>query len=55
MVAFIEPVMLLFIGVLIGGIALAVIVPIYQLVEAYNSLRRRRSSFEKKSLKSKVI
>ena len=32
MVAFIEPVMLLFIGVLIGGIALAVIVPIYQLV-----------------------
>ena len=32
MVAFIEPVMLVFIGVLIGSIALAVIVPIYQLV-----------------------
>ena len=32
MVAFIEPVLLLLIGVMIGGIALAVIVPIYQLV-----------------------
>ncbi|MBI4991750.1 MAG: type II secretion system F family protein [Candidatus Harrisonbacteria bacterium] len=32
MVAFIEPIMLLFIGVLIGSIALAVVVPIYQLV-----------------------
>ncbi len=32
LVAFIEPVLLLFIGVLIGTIALAVIVPIYQLV-----------------------
>ena len=32
LVAFIEPVLLLFIGVLIGGIALSVIVPIYQLV-----------------------
>ena len=32
LVAFIEPLLLLFIGVLIGGIALAIIVPIYQLV-----------------------
>jgi type IV pilus assembly protein PilC len=32
MVAFIEPVLLLFIGVLIGTIALAIIIPIYQLV-----------------------
>lgn len=32
LVAFIEPVLLLFIGVLIGGIAISVIVPIYQLV-----------------------
>ncbi len=32
MVAFIEPILLLFIGVLIGTIALAIIIPIYQLV-----------------------
>ena len=32
MVAFIEPVLLLMIGLLIGTIALSVIVPIYQLV-----------------------
>lgn len=32
LVAFIEPVLLLFIGVLIGTIALAIIIPIYQLV-----------------------
>lgn len=32
LVSFIEPLLLLFIGVMIGGIALAIIVPIYQLV-----------------------
>jgi len=32
MIAFIEPILLLFIGVLIGTVALAVIVPVYQLV-----------------------
>jgi type II secretory pathway component PulF len=32
LVAFIEPILLLFIGVLIGTIALAIIIPIYQLV-----------------------
>ncbi|NCN53082.1 type II secretion system F family protein [Candidatus Wolfebacteria bacterium] len=31
-VAFIEPILLLFIGIMIGAIALAIIVPIYQLV-----------------------
>ncbi len=34
LVSFVEPVLLLFIGVMIGGIALAIIVPIYQLVGA---------------------
>ncbi len=32
LVAFIEPILLLFIGILIGTIALAIIIPIYQLV-----------------------
>lgn len=32
MISFLEPILLLFIGVVIGGIALSIIVPIYQLV-----------------------
>lgn len=35
LVTFIEPIMLLFIGIVIGTIALAVIVPIYQLTSAF--------------------
>lgn len=35
LVAFLEPVLLLFIGVIIGGIALAIIIPIYQLTTQF--------------------
>lgn len=35
LVSFLEPVLLLFIGGVIGGIALAIIVPIYQLITAF--------------------
>lgn len=35
LVSFLEPMLLLFIGVIIGGIALSIIVPIYQLITAF--------------------
>jgi type II secretory pathway component PulF len=34
-VAFIEPAMLVILGVIIGGIALSLIVPVYQLVSQF--------------------
>jgi len=35
LVSFIEPVMLVLIGVIVGTIALAVIVPVYQLTSSF--------------------